>query len=67
MTQQVPVIDIIQYLGLLVRRDRRNRSTATDQVGYINCVLDRFDMTDSRKRSILVEIGYKPHAIKEDE
>jgi hypothetical protein len=61
---QVPVPDTFQYLGMTVTRDRSKRSIAIDQIGYINRVLDRFEMTDCRKRSTPMEIGYKPHVIQ---
>jgi hypothetical protein len=64
---QVPVPDTFQYLGMRVTRDRSKRSIAIDQIGYINRVLDRFQMTDGRKRSTTMEIGYKPHAIQAEE
>ena len=49
---------------MTVTRDRSKRSIAIDQIGYINRVLDRFEMTDCRKRSTPMEIGYKPHVIQ---
>jgi len=52
---------------MTVTRDRSKRSIAIDQIGYINRVLDRFEMTDCRKRSTPMEIGYKPHAIQAEE
>jgi len=61
---QVPVPDTFQYLGMTVTRDRSKRSIAIDQIGYINRVLDRFEMTDCRKRSTPMDIGYKPHVIQ---
>jgi len=60
---QVPVPDTFQYLGMTVTRDRSKRSIAINQIGSINRVLDRFEMTNCRKRSTLMEISYKPHAI----
>jgi len=59
---QVHVPDTFQYLGMTVTRDRSKRSIAIDQIGYINRVLDRFEMTNCRKRSTPMEVGYKPHA-----
>jgi len=64
---QVPVPDTFQYLGMTVTRYRSKRSIAIDQIGYINRVLDRFEMPDCRKRSTPIEIGYKPHAIQAEE
>jgi hypothetical protein len=61
---QVPLRDTFQYLGMTVTRDRSKRSIAIDQIGYINQVLDRCVMTDCLKRSIPIEIGYKPHMIQ---
>jgi len=61
------VYDTFQYLAMTVTRDRIKRSIAIDQIGYINRVLDRFEMTDCRKRSTPMEIGYKPHAIQAEE
>ena len=61
---QAPVPDTFQYLGMTVTRDRSKRSIAIDQIGYINRVLDRFEMTDCRKGSTPMEIGYKPHVIQ---
>jgi hypothetical protein len=52
---------------MTVTRDRNKRSIAMDQIGYINQVLDRSAMADCRKRSTLMEIGYKPHAIQAQE
>jgi len=49
---------------MTVTRDRSKRSIAINQIGYINRVLDRFEMTDCRKRSTPMEIGYKPHVIQ---
>jgi hypothetical protein len=59
--------DTFQYLGMMVTRDRSNRSIAIDQIGYISRVLDRLEMTDSRKRSTPMDIGHKPHAIQAEE
>jgi len=59
----VPVPDTFQYLSMTVTRDRSKRSITIDQIRYINWVLDRFEMTDCRKRSTPMEIGYKPHMI----
>jgi hypothetical protein len=64
---QVPVPDTFQYLGMTVTRDRSKRSIAIDQIGYINRVLERIEMTDGRKRSTPMEISYKPHAIQGEE
>jgi len=64
---EVPVPDTFQYLGMTVTRHRSKRSIAIDQIGYINRVLDRFEMTDCRKCSTPMEIGYKPHAIQAEE
>jgi len=58
------VPDTFQYLGMTVTRDRSKRSIAIDQIGNINRVLERFEMTDCQKRSTQMEIGYKPHAIQ---
>jgi hypothetical protein len=52
---------------MTVTRDRSKRSIAIDQIGYINRVLDHFEMTDCRKRSTPMEISYKPHAIQAEE
>jgi len=52
---------------MTVTRDRSKRSIAIDQIGYINRVLDRFEMTDCRKGSTPMEIGYKPQAIQAEE
>ena len=60
---QVLVPHTFQYLGMTVTRDRSKRSIAINRIGYINQVLDRFEMTDCRKRSTPMEIGYKSHAI----
>jgi len=49
---------------MTVTRDRNNRSIAIDQIGCINRVHDLFEMADCRKRSTLMEIGYKPHVIQ---
>jgi hypothetical protein len=47
------------------RHDCYSRSQQTvDQIGYINRVLDRFEMADCRKRSTPMEVGHKPHAIQ---
>jgi len=62
----VPVPDIFQYLGMPGTQNGSKRSIAVDQVGYINRVRDRFEMTDCRKRSTPMEIGYKPHVIQLD-
>jgi hypothetical protein len=64
---QVPVSDTFQYLGMTITRNREKRSITIDQTGYINRVLDRFEMTDSRKRSTPMEAGYKPHALREED
>jgi len=61
---QVPVPDTVQYLGMTITRDHKKRSFTIDQIGYINRVLDRFEMTDSQQRSTPMETGYKPHAIR---
>ena len=52
---------------MTVTQDRSKRSIAIDQIGYINRVLDRFGMTDCRKHSTPMEIGYKPNAIEAEE
>jgi hypothetical protein len=49
---------------MTVTRDRRKRSIAINHIGYINLVLNHFEMTDCQKRSTPMEIGYKPHAIQ---
>jgi hypothetical protein len=49
---------------MTVTRDRSKRSIAINKIGYINRVLDRFEMTDCWKHSTLMEIGYKPHVIQ---
>jgi len=58
------VPDPFQYVGMRVTRDRSKRSIAIDQIGYIIQVLDCFEMSDCRKRSTPMEIGYTPHAIQ---
>jgi len=63
----VPVQDISQYLGMTVTRDRSKQSMDIDQIGHINRVLDRFELTDCRQRSTPIEIDYKPHAIQAEE
>jgi len=45
----VPVPDTLQYLGMTVTRHCSKRSIANNQIGYINRVLDRFEMTDCRE------------------
>jgi len=52
---------------MTVSRDRSKRSIAIDQIGYINRVLDRLEMSDCRNLSTPMEIGYKPHAIQAEE
>jgi len=64
---RVPVPDTFQYLGMTVTRSRSKRSIAIDQIGYINRILDRFEMANCRKRSTPLEVGHKPHAIQADE
>ena len=59
--------DTFEYLGITVTRDRSKESIAIEQIGYINRVLVRFEMTDYRKRSTAMEICYKPHAIQAEE
>ena len=49
---------------MTVTRAPSKRSIAIDQIGYINRVLDRFEMTDCRKRTTPMVIGYKLHAIQ---
>jgi len=64
---QIPVPDTFQCLGNTATRDRSKQSIAIDQIGYINQVLDKFEMNDCLKRSTPMEIGYKPHAIQAEE
>jgi len=64
---QVPVPDTFQYLGMTITRNRKKRSITIDQIDYINRILDRFEMTDSRKRSNPMEASYKPHALREED
>jgi len=64
---QVPVPDTFQYLGMTVPRDGSKQSIAIDQIGYINRVLDRFEMANCCKCSSPLVIGYKPHAIQAEE
>jgi hypothetical protein len=64
---QVPASSTFQYLGMTITRDRQKKSITIDQIGYIKRILDRFEMTDSRKRITPMEIGYKPHAIQANE
>jgi hypothetical protein len=52
---------------MTVTQERSKRSIAIDQMGYINRVLDRFEMTDCRKHSTPMDIDYKPHAIQAEE
>jgi hypothetical protein len=61
------VPDTFQYHGMMVTRDRSKRSIAINQIGYSSRVVNRFEMTDCRKRSTPMEIGYKPHAIQAKE
>ena len=49
---------------MTVTQDRRTGSIAIDQIGYLNRVLDRLEITDCRTSSTPMEIGYKPHVIK---
>jgi hypothetical protein len=58
------VPDTVQYVGMTVTRDRSKRSIAVDQMGFINQVNERFEMTDCRKRTSPMAIGYKPNAIQ---
>ena len=51
----------------MVARDRGKRSIGIDQIGFITRVLILFEMTDCQKRSTLMEIGYKPHALHAQE
>jgi hypothetical protein len=44
-TAQVPLHDTFRYLGMTVTGDRSKRSISIDQIGYINLVLDRFEIT----------------------
>jgi hypothetical protein len=64
---QVSAPDTVQFLSVTVTRDRSKLSIAIDQIGYINRVLDSFEMTDCQKRPTLMEIGYKSHAIQAEE
>jgi len=64
---QLSVTDTVQYLGMTVTGVPSKRSIAIDQIGYINRVLDRLEMTDSRKHSTPMEISYTPLAIQADE
>jgi hypothetical protein len=61
------VPDTFQYFGMTVPRDGSKRSIAIDQIGYINRVLDRFEMADCCKRSSPMVISYKPHTIQAEE
>jgi hypothetical protein len=61
------VTDPFQYLGMMVTRDCNKRSIAIDQIDYIKRVLDHLEITDCRKRSTPMEIGYKPNAIQPEE
>jgi len=49
---------------MTVTQDRRTGSIAIDQIGYITRVLDHFEMTNCRKPSTPMEIGYNPHVIQ---
>jgi hypothetical protein len=51
---------------MMITRDHSKRSISIDQIGYINRVLDRFEITDSRTRSTPMKLSYKPHAIQPD-
>jgi len=62
----VPVPDTFQYLGMTVTPICSKRSIAIDQIGYINRILDRFEMANCRQRSRPLEVGHKPHAIQTD-
>jgi len=64
---RVPVPVTFQYLGMTVTPNHSKRSIAIDQIGYINRILDRFEMGNCRKRSTPFEVGYKLHAMKADE
>jgi len=63
----VPVPDTFHYLGMTVTRNCSIQSIAIDQPGYINRILDRFEMVNCRKLSTPLEVGHKPHAIHADE
>jgi len=62
----VPGPDTFQYIGMTVTQDCSKRLIANDQIGYINRVLDRFEMTECRKPSTPMEISYKPHVIQSE-
>jgi len=63
----VPVPDTFQYLGMTVKCNRSKQSIAINWIGYINCILDRFEIANGRKCSTPLEVGHKPHAIHADE
>jgi len=63
----VPVPDTFQYLGTTVTRNLSKWSIAIEQIGYINRILDSFQMVNCRMRWTPLEVGHKPHAIQADE
>jgi hypothetical protein len=63
----VPGPDTLQYLAMTVTRNDSERSIAIIQIGYIDRIPDCPEMANSRKCSILLEVGRKPDAIQADE
>jgi len=57
----VPVQQTLQNLTMIFTRDHSKRSTAIDHISFINRLLDLFEITECRKRSTPMAIGYKPH------
>jgi hypothetical protein len=47
------------FLGIQVHRNRKERQLSINQTGYINSILERFEMTNSKPMSTPIAIGTK--------
>jgi len=59
-----PEPDTFQYIGRTVTRHHSERSIAINETGYIDRVLDQYELTDYRKCSTPMEMGYEANAIQ---
>jgi hypothetical protein len=52
---------------MTVTRDRENKTIAIDQMGYINRILERFEMANTTPKTVPLDPGFKPHKLEPNE
>ncbi|CAI7798834.1 unnamed protein product [Closterium sp. NIES-53] len=57
---------VSHYLGMHIDRDRRNKTLALHQHKYLESVVDRFGMIESKPTPTPMEVGFHPLAVSDE-